>query len=110
MKRLLAAAGLAAACTPVAAPELPSARGLTLVPGQSGLAVSPTALEIGFGRAEAGAVAAAARVQGRPAGRVEQLAGCTRYVWRDGLAMDFREGAFVAWRTGDGQSGGNPCA
>ena len=79
-----------------------SARG-DLLPAADGLRVGSTGLEIGFGRAQTGAVAAAAKLVGRQPEAVTTRDGCgpvrlTEVRWRDGLTMSFRTGEFVGWR------------
>jgi hypothetical protein len=81
--------------------------GLRLVPAAQGIDVAGpgvgTGQEIGFGRAQAGAVAAAARVLGEEPGPATVPPGCalTEVAWRRaGLAMTFDGGAFAGWRTG----------
>lgn len=96
MRRAAAAlAALVAACsTPV------DDRPGPLVPGPGGFEIGATGLEIGFGRAEDGAIAAASRVIGSPPVRVSEPADCgglrTAH-WVQGLSMTFRDRAFVGW-------------
>ncbi len=76
-----------------------------------GLQPDGTRLRIDFGRAEAGAVAATARLIGsQPSGR-EQPQGCGGRVlvrWANGFAMTFAAGAFTGWTSGSGR--GTPVA
>lgn len=103
----LAALALLAGCAAAALPPAP--RPEALVPGPSGLAVRGTGLEIGFGRAEPGAVAAAARLLGPPLGRVpcEGEPG-TVVRWPLGLALHFPEGGLSGWER-DGRAAGRLC-
>ena len=79
-----------------------------LVPGPSGLLVAGTGLEIGFGRAQAGAVAATSRLVGPPSGR-EPCGGSGEVVrWSSGLALHFPGGALAGWERG-GRSAGRLC-
>ena len=80
---------------------------LRLVPGAQGIEVVGSGQEIGFGRAQAGAVAAVARVLGEAPGPATMPPGCTltEVTWRRaGFAMAFDAGAFVGWRAGDGRA------
>ena len=104
----LALAGFVAACA-APPPPAPPPRAGALVPGPSGLAAAGTGREIGFGRAEEGAVAAAARVLGPPSGRApcEGVPG-TVVRWPSGLALHFPEGGLSGWER-DGRSAGRLC-
>ena len=102
---LLLALGLAAGCAGPAIPPRPDA----LIPGPSGLAVAGTGLEIGFGRAQAGAVAAASRLLGPPSGRRPCEEGPGEVVrWPSGLALHFPAGTLAGWESG-GRSTGRLC-
>ena len=89
-----------ASCVGAPPPPQDAAPGiLRLAP--AGLDVAGTGLEIGFGRARDGAVAAAARVLGRPPDRVAR-ADCAGRVfevvhWTGAVSMHVREGAFLGW-------------
>ena len=115
----LAALALAAGCAGSAGPPPP--RPEALVPGPSGLLVAGTGLEIGFGRALTGAVAAASRVIGPPSGRVPCAGpnaaggpsaagdGAGEVVrWPFGLALHFPGGTLTGWE-GGGRSAGRLC-
>ena len=102
----LAALGLASACAgpPAGPPRDPG----SLVPGPSGLAVAGTGLEIGFGRAQAGAVAAASRLLGPPSGRAPCEGPGEVVRWPSGLALHFPDATLSGWE-GDGRSAGRLC-
>ncbi len=102
----LLALGLVAGC---AGPTIPPPRPEALVPGPAGLAVAGTGLEIGFGRAQAGAVAATSRLLGPPSGRRAPCAGPGEVVrWPSGLALHFPDGTLTGWERG-GRSAGRLC-
>lgn len=69
-----------------------------LVPSETGLDVEGSSLEIGFGRAMPGAVAAASRLIGRePASRSQRGPACHVVTWPNGLEMHALDNAFVGW-------------
>ncbi|MEM8631493.1 MAG: hypothetical protein AAGF74_09665 [Pseudomonadota bacterium] len=72
----------------------------SLILADSGLNVAGTGLEIGFGRAQAGAVASVSRFLGLPSTRLAG-AGCTAVRWNAGFEMVFLEGDFSGWRSSD---------
>lgn len=78
---------------------------LSLSPTPRGLDVTGSGgREIGFGRAQAGALASAERVSGGTARAVPCGGGREAYDI-DGIAMVFEGGRFVGWRTPDGAAG-----
>ncbi|WGH77464.1 hypothetical protein [Jannaschia ovalis] len=111
----LRAAALAVALTgcTAAAPNLsptPPPRGLALVPAPGGLLVAGSGgREIGFGRAQAGALASVAKVQG--ATPVPTGCGRGRQAFRtaEGLVLVFEAGRFVGW-AGVAGAAGRGCA
>ena len=109
----LAALALAAGCTGSAGAPPPDPA--ALVPGPAGVAVAGTGLEIGFGRAKAGAVAAVSRLIGPPSGRAacngpSAAGGGPGEVvrWPSGLALHFPQGTLTGWERG-GRSAGRLC-
>jgi hypothetical protein len=110
VKRAAAALALGlSACT--AAPE-PAGPGGPLVPAPDpeGIAVQGSPLRIDFGRAQAGVIAAVARLEGRgPAATVDCAGGVSALRWDSGLTLHFRGGAFLGWARPDGTSAGIPC-
>ena len=107
MRGALAAGALLAslgACGP-GAPDLSEARGLALRPMAGGLAVEGSGgREIGFGRAQAGALAAMAKV----AGRAPRPAACRpgREAFAlGGLRVVFEAERFVGWQDASGAAG-----
>jgi hypothetical protein len=88
-----------AGCVATAPPPPPAATELRLA--QQGLDVAGTGLEIGFGRARDGAVAAVTRLLRRPpdgTARADCSSGRFEIVrWTGALSMHFRDGAFLGW-------------
>lgn len=107
--RLAALAPLALlGCVAAPAPVTGPARVHT--PDAAGIAVDGTALRVDFGRAEAGAVAAVSRLQGRgPQGAAPCPGGAARAVAWEGLTLYMQGGAFVGWSRPDGSSAGLTC-
>lgn len=80
-----------------------------LVPGPAGLLVSGTGLEIGFGRARLGAVAAASRLLGPPTSRITCDGEPGEVVrWPTGVALHFPKSGLSGWEQG-GRSAGRLC-
>ena len=107
----VAALVLAAGCAgpPAGPPPDPAPSGpAALAPGPSGLAVAGTGREIGFGRAQAGAVAAASRLIGPPSGRAPCEGPGEVVRWPSGLALHFPGGTLTGWEDG-GRSAGRLC-
>ena len=76
-----------------------------------GLAVSGSGLRVDFGRAQAGAIAAVARLEGRaPRSASACPDGRTRAVLWEGLTLYVRDGAFLGWSRPDGSGAGIDCA
>lgn len=98
---------LTACSAPATVPPL-SAGPDPLRPGAGGLDVAGTDLEIGFGRAEAGAVRAVDRLIGPPSAREPCPGGGSVLRWPTGLVMHFPGGAFAGWSR-DGRSAGRLC-
>ena len=91
---------IATGCAPNA-PE-PSALGMVLAP--DGVRPVGSPLEVGFGRAEAGAVAAVGKLLGEPPGARSQVGDCGMAVdWRAGFRMIFVGGAFAGWTAEPGR-------
>jgi hypothetical protein len=68
-------------------------------------------LRIDFGRSEAGVIAAVTRLEGRgPSVTARCADGATAVGWTDGLALHFRDGAFLGWKRSDGTAAGIGCA
>ena len=109
MIRALTAFLMLAAC---AAPPPPAMPG-PLVPAEDGIDVGGTELQIGFGRSEEGAIAAASKLLGLPPDRRAELGSCSRAVWKDGFTMSFRQRAFIGWTDpkarGGALNGGETC-
>jgi hypothetical protein len=99
---------LAGCAAPAVVPPL-SAGPDPLRPGPAGIAVAGTDLEIGFGRAQDGAVTAVARLIGPPEAQAPCPGGGGVVTWPTGLAMHFPGGAFAGWAQ-DGRSAGRLCA
>lgn len=100
MRRWAALAAALAACTPAATTTTAPARGIVLDGG--GLHPAGSELRIDFGRAEAGTVAAVARLAGaRPVATTISTdcgAGPVRAVrFGNGLELNFQRGAFRGW-------------
>ena len=108
MRAFAAALVLAGCAAPAAVPPL-SAGPDPLRPGPGGIAVAGTELEIGFGRAQEGAVRAVSRLVGPPQERGPCRGGGSVLRWSTGLAMHFPGGSFAGW-TQDGRSAGRLCA
>ncbi|MEO1790110.1 MAG: hypothetical protein AAFR34_10425, partial [Pseudomonadota bacterium] len=64
---------------------------------ETGFGVGGTGMEIGFGRAQDGAITAATRLIGREPAEIDTVSGCTLARWRDGPTMIFRNRAFIGW-------------
>jgi hypothetical protein len=81
---------------------------------EDGIAVGATGKEIGFGRAEPGAVAAMTKLIGRaPAGTGPACTGLRTTRWPDGTTLFFEPraydpAAFVGWQRGS-ESAGRTC-
>jgi hypothetical protein len=102
----LAAALLLSACA--AAPVAPPSP--EHVPDADGIALVGSPLRIDFGRTEAGVIAAVTRLEGRgPAATAPCADGAAAVRWPDGLALHFRDGAFLGWARPDGTSAGIAC-
>jgi hypothetical protein len=87
---------LTSACAPVA--DTNRAGRLVLAPG--GFTIGDTGLEVGFGRARDGAVAAVSRVLGTdPVSEAngEDCGGLSTVRWPNEVSMEFQGGAFVGW-------------
>lgn len=101
-------AGLAgcAVAVPVPIPVVVPARAdLSLRPAPGGIEVAGSGgREIGFGRAQAGALAAIARIEGRAPRAVPCGAGREAYDTRD-LCVVFEGGRFVGWEGATGSAG-----
>ena len=107
--RAIALTLLAAGCAaPAAVPPL-SAGPDPLRPGAGGIEVAGTGLEIGFGRAEEGAVEAVSRLIGPPGSRRPCGPDGAVVAWPTGLAMHFARGDFAGWEA-EGRSAGRLCA
>ena len=84
--------------------------GVQLAPGPDGFDVAGTGLEIGFGRSEAGAIAAAGKVLGRTDPKLGATpGGCRVWRWPGGVAMIIRDGRFVGWLDPALGAGGDTC-
>lgn len=84
----------------------PSLTGLSLRPAPNGLAVDGSGgREIGFGRAQAGALAAIARVEGRVPRAVPCGGGREAFAADGGLRVVFEAGRFVGWESEAGAAG-----
>ncbi|MEM0948388.1 MAG: hypothetical protein AAGK37_13350 [Pseudomonadota bacterium] len=109
MTRGLGAFLVIAACAPSPQSVAPG----PLVPTADGFDVGGTGLEIGFGRAEAGAIEAATKLLGRPPADRISKGRCSRASWSDGLTMYFINGAFAGWADPTARGGsavaGVPC-
>ena len=82
----------------------PAAR-LTLVPASGGLDVAGSGgREIGFGRAQAGALASAERASGGTA-RPSRCGGGREAFDLEGLTLIFENGRFVGWRDEERSAG-----
>ena len=94
---LLAACGAAAT-----APEPAPGR---LIPDAGGLGIEGSALRVDFGRAEAGAVAAVAKLLGAPPTgretRTDCSTGTARVVRFRGIDLIFAGGGFRGWASND---------
>lgn len=119
MRPALAAALALAACAAPPVGEVPARfpdgplRGAGLTPDATGLQPGGTALRIDFGRAQAGVVAAVARLKDAAPVSTGAAPGCpaadTEVAWRDGLVLAFRGGTFVGWRDAAGRAAGAAC-
>ncbi len=81
------------------------------VPGfaAQGIDVGSTGLEIGFGRAEQGAIAAMTRLTGsQPQRGATPCPAVTSARWPDGAVLYFESGTFVGWSK-DGETAGRVC-
>ena len=94
---------LAACAAPQVSP--PPAAPLGFVPQAGGIGVPGSALEVGFGRSEAGARAALAKLAGPETGAQACLSGGSRVTYRDGLAAVFSGGRFLGWETATARAG-----
>jgi hypothetical protein len=91
-----------------AAPE--AERAPAFAPDADGIALVGSPLRIDFGRAQAGAISAVTRLEGRgPAGTTACAGGVSAARWDSGLALHFRDGAFLGWSRPDGTSAGIAC-
>ena len=110
--RALAAGFVVAVCVAPGPPRDTAPAG-NLVLRESGFGVAGTDLEISFGRSEAGAVRSATKLIGAAPVNVVRSGACTRYLWPNGLAMDFRNGSFAGWvsdgRVHSAAEAGQPC-
>ena len=78
-------------------------------PAAQGLVVSGTGLEVSFGRAQPGALAAIEKLAG-PVTDLSDVAGCgTVATHRDGSQSIYRNGVFVGWRDDSGRTAGRVC-
>lgn len=107
--RAAAAALVLAGC----AAATPAPPGLVLDSG--GLAPAGSELRVDFGRAQAGAVQAVARLLGRGPSSTERIGECgagpvTLAGWDNGLSLLFQEGDFVGWLWVPGRAGAAPVA
>ena len=106
MRRALGAVAALALAGCQAATVAPVPSGLTLVPAPGGLDVAGSGgREIGFGRAEAGALASVARVEGVAPRPVACGAGRTAYETGAGLTLVFEREVFVGWADASGRAG-----
>ena len=110
MRATLAACLLAAGCAaaPIATtPRVsgPPAAALRLVPAPNGLDVAGSGgREIGFGRAQAGALAAAEKASGGTAAPIRCGGGREAFAL-EGLILVFETQRFVGWRRGEAEAG-----
>ncbi|MFV0333769.1 MAG: hypothetical protein ACK5JR_06825 [Tropicimonas sp.] len=94
---------------------MPSAPAADPVFVAGGIQAGATGREIGFGRTEAGAIAAMSKLMGRAPERVTSACpGLRAATWADGTALYFEERrwdppAFTGWQR-DGNSAGRTCA
>ncbi|MFV0360018.1 hypothetical protein [Tropicimonas sp.] len=93
------------ACAPSGKSAGPSG---DLILKPDGLGVAGTGLEIGFGRAQAGAVQAVTRVLGEPPGGSGSLPACSggslaTVNWAGGFSLAFRNGDLRGWHSGAGR-------
>ena len=98
MKRALLAVFALGGCT--AAAPLP---GPVLIPGTTGLGISESELEIGFGRTGASTLGALERLGMAPAREVP-----CGYEMEDGTLLVIEDGTFVGWQQ-DGSGAGRDC-
>ena len=85
-----------------AAAAAAAARPGAIVLAPEGLDIAGTGLEIGFGRAEQGAVKAVQKLMGRPPSSRQSRRDCAggpldAIHWDGGLTLFFRDGAFKGW-------------
>ena len=103
----LALAVSASACTTAPATAPPPA----FAPDPGGIALVGSPLRIDFGRAEEGVIAAVTRLEGAGPRDAAACSGGTRALrWPSGLALHFRDGAFLGWSRQDGSGAGLTCA
>ena len=89
--------------------DAPEPSGLALRPVAGGLAVDGSGgLEIGFGRAQSGVLASAAKVEGRVPDAEECGDGRVAFRTARGVLLAFEDRRFVGWSDG-GAYAGRPC-
>jgi hypothetical protein len=80
------------------------------VPDTDGIALSGSPLRIDFGRSREGVISAVTRLEGRGPAVTEACTGGVSAVrWPSGLALHFRDGAFLGWAGADGTAAGIGC-